>query len=295
MRAFFMICAVAASAAIPGLSAPASAQILPNVAAAEATTGNPSVAPFKWSGLLIIPDPTQKEPDRVSLCTAQFIAPTVLLTAAHCIRDLDESPNGPWSDPAKGTFWLQYQNDSGTPFKIVCAATNALWKMPANYDSLTSKQKQTASNTASEHDFAMVLVNGTSPTGVMPYALDWKGKYTYAYRIGYPGDIFDAAIIQEAPGIVFFANDIPTGEWSSPNFVMQWGPITDATQGMSGGAWVANISQTEGAGKNVLIAVTSFGAETSEGTQLFPGGTFAAYLTAAEFNPLLSYVSNGCR
>jgi hypothetical protein len=77
--------------------------------------------------------------------------------------------------------------------------------------------------------------------------------------------------------------------------VMQWGPVTDATEGMSGGAWVANISQTEGAGKNVLIAVTSFGATTQSGTPLFPGGTFAAYLKAAEFNPLLSYVSNGCK
>jgi hypothetical protein len=27
----------------------------------------------------------------------------------------------------------------------------------------------------------------------------------------------------------------------------------------------------------------------------YPGGEFAAYLTAAEFDPLLTFVSNGCK
>jgi hypothetical protein len=49
-----------------------------------------------------------------------------------------------------------------------------------------------------------------------------------------------------------------------------------------------------GANNNILIAVTSFGADY-QGTNPFPGGTFAAYLTAAEFNPLLASVSNGCK
>ena len=45
---------------------------------------------------------------------------------------------------------------------------------------------------------------------------------------------------------------------SSPNIVAQWGPITDATQGMSGGAWVYNLDPAERANSNILIAVTSF-------------------------------------
>ena len=267
----------------------------PNVAAQEATTGNPSVAPFKWAGLLVIPSASQQNQNVGALCTAQFIASNVLLTAGHCIKDISTNPTGPWPDPTKGTFWLQYQNDSGTWFKIVCAATNPLWTLPANYSAMTEDQQNDALNTAFQHDYAMVLIDGYSPTGVMPYALDWKGKYDFANRIGYPGDIFDAAIIQMAPGIVFFGSDIPFGQWASPKFVVQWGPVTDATQGMSGGAWVANMSANEGAGKNVLIAVTSFGPETKQGKPLFPGGTFAAYLTAAEFNPLLKSVQNGCK
>jgi hypothetical protein len=80
-----------------------------------------------------------------------------------------------------------------------------------------------------------------------------------------------------------------------PNLVVQWGPVTDATQGMSGGAWVAHPDPLENNDTNVLIAVTSFGPVTKSGHPRFPGGTFAAYLTAAEFNPLLQSVENGCK
>jgi hypothetical protein len=74
-----------------------------------------------------------------------------------------------------------------------------------------------------------------------------------------------------------------------PNLVVQWQSITDFTNGSSGGAWITNFNTTEGPNNNQLIAVTSFG------NARFPGATFAAYLTAAEFNPLLSSVLNGCK
>src|SRR5579862_5916602 len=86
----------------------------------EATSGNPSVAPFKWAGLLIVPDPSDKNPNAIDLCTGDFIPPNVVITAGHCLRDIGEKPAGPWPDVSKGTFWLQYQNESGTPFKIIC-------------------------------------------------------------------------------------------------------------------------------------------------------------------------------
>jgi hypothetical protein len=269
--------------------------VTPAVAAPVASSGNPSQAPFKWVGLLVIPNPTQKDPNAIGMCTAEFIKPSVLLTAAHCLKDITKNPAGPWPDPTKGAFWLQYQNDSGTTFKIVCAKTNPLWTLPANYSTMTRDQQQAANVAAFQHDFAMILVQGTSPTGVMPYALDWKGKVTYAYRIGYPVSILDAAIVQKAPGYVFFANAIPMGPWSSPNLVVQWGPLTDATNGMSGGAWVVNLNSTEGPNNNILVGVTSFSAVEPNGAPVFPGGTFAAYLTAAEFNPLLTSVTNGCK
>ena len=64
--------------------------------------------------------------------------------------------------------------------------------------------------------------------------------------------------------------------------------------GTSGGAWVANLIG-EGPDEYFLIAVSSFSPINSYNSPVFPGGTFAAYLTAAEFNPLLTFVSNGCK
>jgi hypothetical protein len=135
----------------------------------------------------------------------------------------------------------------------------------------------------------MLLTDGESPTGVMPYALDWKGQYGYATRVGYASDILNGQVVQKSGGAVFFADAIPMLDKSYPAIVVQWAPTTDLTFGTSGGAWIVNFSTTEGKDKNALIAVTSFQFTN------YPGGEGAAYLTAAEFNPLLAYVSGGCK
>jgi hypothetical protein len=264
-----------------------------------ATSGNPAFPPLTWVGMLVIPNPSPRNPDSLTLCTAEFITPTVLLTAAHCLQDLpdslDDNPNGPphkWPDITKATFYRQYQNDSGSPFKIVCGLTNPKWTLPPKVGGMTNAQKQVAMNKASQHDYAMLLVDSPNPGGGMPYMLDWKGKKgtTFAIRVGYPGAILDAAIVQQVPGSVFFANTIPDPYDRMRNEVVQWGPSVDATQGMSGGAWIINFDTS---GKkpdaNTLIAVSSYANSD------FPGASFAAYLTAEEFNPLLKSVSNGCK
>ncbi len=278
------------------------AQIGPPTAPIEETSGNPAQAPFKWMGLLSEPHPTKDKPDQGSSCTAQFIAPRVLLTAGHCINDLPPDPSDPPSDPTTWTFFLQYQNGGGIKYNVVCAKANPLWALPPNFDSLTNDQKNAAMDAAYQHDYGMILVDRDSSTGVMPYALDWRGKVTYVSRIGYPENILDAQIIQSVPGILFFTDVLPMNvprygqpAMSSPNIVGQWGPITDATQGMSGGAWVVNSDPNEGANNNILVAVTSFGPFNQFKQPFYPGGTFAAYLTAAEFNPLFISVSNGCK
>lgn len=266
------------------------AQLRPVVAMPEASTGNPSLPPLKWVGLLAVPHPTPQDPHQIKTCTAQFITATVLLTAAHCLKDLPVDPTGPWPDVTKGTFWLQYQNDEGTPFKIVCGATNPKWTLPSDYTVMTPSQQKAALNAAWQHDFAMILVEGQSPTGAMRYALDWKGKVREAVRVGYPHAILGAAIVQQAPGVVFFADQIQMDPELLPNIVVHWGPLADFTQGSSGGAWIAHFSTTDGPNNNTLIAVTSFYY-----TDMFPGAMFAAYLTSEEFNPMLSSVTNGCK
>lgn len=268
------------------------AQILPppDPKAEEITAGNPGLAPFKWAGMLVV----NLSNNEIGTCTGQFIAPNVVLTAGHCVRNIAENPAGPWPDLTRAaTFWLQYQNRSGIPFKILCAETNPLWSLPANYAQLSAADQNVALNKAFEHDYAMLLVDGTSPTGFMRYETDWKGKYTHAARIGYPADILDATVIQKAPGIIFSSDAIPMA--GSPNIIGQWGPVADATEGMSGGAWVVHPDAREGKGNNVLIAVSSFVAVGKKGKVIYPGGSFAAYLKAVEFNPLLISVLNNCR
>src|SRR5580692_10618402 len=120
------------------------AQVIPDTSPAEATTGNPSLAPLKWVGLLAIPDPTDKDPDSIVECTGQFIKPNIVLTAAHCLRDLPTNASGPWPDVTKGTFWLQYQNQQGTPFKILCGAVNPLWTLPSNFATMKDGDKDDA-------------------------------------------------------------------------------------------------------------------------------------------------------
>ena len=263
----------------------------------EQTTGSPSVAPFKWVGLLKNASTTKNAPHGWD-CTAQFIKPNILLTAGHCLTDLTSGQPLAAIDASKLSFLLQYQDGlASQTYKAVCAAANPLWTIPSNFNDMSGSDKSAALNAAGEHDFGLVLVDGTSSTGTIDYVLDWKGKFTSAARVGYPGDILNADIIQYAPGIVFFADQIPLPKGLNlPNDVVQWGPVTDATHGMSGGAWVARISDTEGPNKNILIAVTSSAPQVGNTEiPLFPGGTWAAYLTAAEFNPLLTFVSNGCK
>jgi hypothetical protein len=264
-----------------------------------ARSGNPAFMPLIWVGILVIPDPTPKQPKAITLCTAEFITPTVLLTAAHCLQDLSDSlndaPGAParqWPDIKKAVFYRQYQNDNGFAFHIVCGLPNPKWALPPNVGSMNNADKRTALNDASQHDYAMLLVDNPNPSGGMPYALDWKGTKgtSFAIRVGYPGAILDAAIVQQVPGSVFFANTIPGPYDAMTNEVVQWGPVVDATEGMSGGAWIINFDTS---GKmpnaNTLIAVSSFSNSS------FPGAAFAAYLTAEEFNPLLNSVSNGCK
>lgn len=88
------------------------------------STGNPSLAPLKWVGMVINPTPTQKDPNLVNECTGQFIKPNIVLTAGHCVKDIITNPTGPWYDLSKQTFVLQYQNGEGShTFKTICAAT----------------------------------------------------------------------------------------------------------------------------------------------------------------------------
>jgi hypothetical protein len=292
MRAAYIAVALLTLAAGATISR---AQVGRSTAPETLTTGDPSVAPFKWAGMVEYHD--AKDPPGIShpLCTGQFITENVVLTAAHCLNDPDDGV----TDPKTMTFWLQYQNGQATKiFDVACGMTNPKWVLPelATWKKMNGDDQDAILDKIFPHDFAMLLVSGgSSPTGAIPVALDWKGKYSYADRIGYPENILGGRIVQKVGGIVFFADSIPLRDNALDNEIVQWGPVTDATQGMSGGAWVANRDTTRKTYDPILIAVTSYSPVNKYNEPVYPGGTFAAYLKAEEFNPLLQSVQNGCK
>ena len=251
-------------------------------------TGNPSVAPLKWVGLVM----TQLDQNETEYCTGQFIAPRVVLTAGHCVKDIDKNT---WNNTNNMSFILQFQNGEGShAYKVVCTAALNSYSLPANYSSMTSDQQDAAEMTAHESDMAMILVDADSLTGTMAWQGDWKGKWVGATRIGYPSDILNGEIIQQSHGIVFFADAIPifTSNGSQlpfPNIVVHWEGNTKLTQGSSGGAWIGNFNATESPQNNVAIGISAF---TVKG---FPGAMFGPYLTAAKMNALLKFTQNGCQ
>lgn len=252
-------------------------------------TGNPAVAPLKWVGLVA----TALDKNHALLCTGQFIAPRVVLTAGHCVHQ--EGSNN-WLDVNNMVFVLQFQNGGGSHvYKAVCAASLNSYSYPDNFAKLPIDQQNAAMSNAGQHDYAMILVDGDSLTGSIKYATDWKGQYVGATRVGYPGDVLGGEIIQEAHGIVFFADAIPmflddhNNQMSYPGLVVHWQNNTRLTQGTSGGAWVASASADDTKDTNLTISVTSFN------NTAFPGAIMGPYFVGTEFNSLLQYTQGGCK
>ncbi len=230
------------------------------------TAGNPALAPLKWSGILLNETERSGRKGWVK-CTAQFISPRVLVTAAHCVED-DET--GQFYDLRKMKFLLQYQNQTFTDVYIpTCASRFDEWHK--NKDSQLTRL---------QWDYALIQVDHDSITGHYSWNVDWGKKYTNATATGYPGAMLEGQIIQTADGSLLKIQDIPNELGLKHN-------VIDLTQGSSGGAWVANFSKEEKPDMNILIGLNSMVSSQ------WPGISFGPYLTA-DFKNLFEYVSKGC-
>jgi hypothetical protein len=107
-------------------------------------------------------------------------------------------------------------------------------------------------------------------------------------EIGYPGDVMNGQLVQEAHGAIIFADDIPILPGVSlPHLLALWEFNPTLTEGTSGGGWVANLSSVPAADNNVLVSVNSFYLRNH------PEMTYGPKFDTAQFRFLLNHVASG--
>jgi trypsin len=224
-------------------------------------SGDPASFPLKWAGKLFY-----AQPDGDYVCSGQFISNRVILTAAHCVRDMD---TGEWFDDFD--FRLQYDrgNFSGR-HGYECAATKQGWVMTDG------------GGDPWIFDYAMILATGVSRTGYFGHHWGYADNdYTSGPKVGYPGDILNGQVIQGDNGPFFVMDD-------EPGIIgLRHGNPRNAG-GSSGGAWVGRYSKTLAANNNFAISVTSH--HRGDDTTISYGPKFDR-----GFKELLDYTSRGCR
>jgi V8-like Glu-specific endopeptidase len=222
-----------------------------NRASGQRYSGNVNSMPLQWAGKLVY-----TTPEGDSWCSAQFISPHVVLTAAHCVRDIK---TGKFYE--NFAFELQYDDGNySEKYPYECAATKNGWVQEGSEKFL--------------YDFAMIRVGSESKTGHLGASWNWSG-IGRATRIGYPQGNYDGERIQVDGGSISVDNgivELRTQSRADPH-------------GSSGGAWVADYSASLVG--NRVIAVQSFiydDFSASYGPQFNDS-----------FKSLWDYAERGCR
>jgi hypothetical protein len=253
----------APKSAPPAPSGPRSAEAsgaAKNVGQAERKTGDPNSIPLRWAGKFFF-----SKSDGDYICSAQFIAPNIILTAAHCMRD---DTTGQWYKDF--VFALQYQRGQTTQqVTPKCYGMWNKWVHASDDDEIHW-----------HYDYAMILTEESSKTGSFGWTYNYDpSQFPTAMKVGYPADILDGEVVQMDGG------PLTAPETRSGLVMLRHGNPKNAG-GSSGGAWVGNFSGSmEG---NRVISVTSH--HVGDETSVSYGPHFDQ-----DFKGLLDYVQRGCK
>jgi len=225
-------------------------------AGGERMSGDVRDRPLYWAGKLFF-----RKPDGGYVCSVQFISESVVLTAAHCVRDSD---TGNWYDDV--VFALQYEKGKyAEVYDTKCFSTLSGWVSPDE-----SKYN---------YDFATILVDAPSKTGYFGTAWNWEGQYGDATKIGYPTSMEDGQVIQVERGPIEIKDGIVAMKHGNPK----------NQGGSSGGAWIGSFNDRQGSDEgNRVISLQSFHYDGLDGVG------FGPYLTES-FRKLWLFTENDCQ
>lgn len=178
--------------------------------------------PLEWVGKLF-----HEVGDAIYSCSAQFIDRKILVTAAHCIVDIE-------GNTGQLSFYLQYKDGSYREAYRVLGGT--YWNKWLNRD--VDRWRW---------DYALLCVEGRSRTGHFGFRTLWKDVYVEATAIGYPSALDAGEIIQSVSGTITL--------YEPSIYELNHG-VGRFRHGANGGAWVGDYSKTDGA--NEVISVNSF-------------------------------------
>jgi len=181
-------------------------------------------------------------------CLAQLVAPAVLLTAAHCLRD---SATGQWF--ANFLYVFQYQRGSGRRYSTECLNVYRDWvsKEPSHWG----------------WDFAFVKLRGATTLGHFGWELGWQDRYQTATQLN------TAVTVQNGTLVKGWSANVVGLKHGNPN------------EGSNGGGWIERYDPAGTSPQtNVLISLTSHYVGDDPGTSYGPywNDTFTQLLDSAK-------------
>jgi V8-like Glu-specific endopeptidase len=219
--------------------------------------------PLNRVGRLFFNEPGDA-PGKGHVCTAQFVAQNVLLTASHCVQGMKP----PYAYHKNFMFDLQYEKGtSSRKYGTKCVANKKAW----------------AQDSAARYlwDYAMILTDAPSDSGWFGLEWNWSNKYRRATKIGYPSGSFNGQIIQVDAGPLSVTKGLV--EMHHGNKQVQ--------HGSSGGGYVGDYSTDGKSNANHIISSESFSRGEEGETS---GISYGPYYTE-ELLSLLNYTKAGCR